>query len=144
MLAPQWNRVTGSRVTALPRLTIVQGKTAKTPNLDSLTRGQRLRHMINQQLNRQLHIFGAQLALTFGHQINQFTTRHRYAPTVLWDILADTSFIGKSFILKCFLRPIAKHQQDKKKAGAGPASVVLVGALLVVHLSLDQIPDSAR
>jgi hypothetical protein len=101
----------------------VQRKTAKTPNLDSLTGGQGLRHVINQQLDRQLHVFGAQLALTFGHQINQFTTRHGYAPTILLGILADTSFIGKSLILKCFFWQLSKRQPYKKKAGIKPASV---------------------
>jgi hypothetical protein len=79
--------------------------------------------VINQQLDRQLHVFGAQLALTFGHQINQFTSRHGYAPTVLHGILADTSFIGKSLILKCFFWRLSRRQPKRKKAGIKPASV---------------------
>jgi hypothetical protein len=36
--------------------------------------------VVNQQFNRQLNVFCAQLALTVGHQVNQFAPRHAVTP----------------------------------------------------------------
>jgi hypothetical protein len=70
MLTAQRHGIAGSGIATLARLTIVQRETAKTSNLNALTGGQRLRHVVNQQFNSQLNVFCAQLALTVGHQVN--------------------------------------------------------------------------
>ena len=54
VLATQFYRITCSRVSALPRLTVVKGETAKPPDFDALASRQGLGHVIDQQLYRQL------------------------------------------------------------------------------------------
>jgi hypothetical protein len=76
----------------------MQRETAKPSDLNALTGGQCLRHVVNQQLDRQLNVFRAQLALTVGHQVNQFAPRHAVTPCSLWAFwpspraLASSSF----------------------------------------------------
>jgi hypothetical protein len=73
--------------------------------------------VIDQQFHGQLDVFGAQLALTISHQVNQFAARHRFFPVTPRRILADTPCVGKSFIFIRFMDEFIGLYGGKKKAG---------------------------
>src|SRR3989344_4097167 len=66
------HRRPGLGVAAGPRRTIVQGKAAEAPNLDTVTRGQCGGHLFQQLLDGQLHIPVVQLWVLGGEQTDEF------------------------------------------------------------------------
>tara|TARA_B100001939_G_scaffold125995_1_gene109191 strand:- start:743 stop:994 length:252 start_codon:yes stop_codon:yes gene_type:complete len=73
--------------------------------------------VIDQQFHGQFDVFGAQLALTISHQVNQFAARHRFFPVTPTRILADTPCVGKLFIFIRFMDEFIGLHGGKKKAG---------------------------
>jgi hypothetical protein len=95
----------------------VEREATETPNLNPLSGRKGLCHVVNQQFDRQFDVFCAQLALTIGHQVNQFASRHASTPVSSAAILADTSRVGKSLILIRFIDLPPVLLRAKKKAG---------------------------
>jgi hypothetical protein len=94
----------------------MEREAAKPTDLNSLPRGQRLSHMIDQEFHCQLNVLGTQLALTVSHQIDQLTPRHIGNLIQYRTILADPRAEGKLLIFIKFIDVSAQPSQRKKKA----------------------------
>jgi hypothetical protein len=120
MFTAQINRITGAWITPLSWLAIVEREAAKPTDFNSLPRGQRLSHMIDQEFHCQLNVLGTQLALTVSHQIDQLTPRHIGNLVQYRTILADPRAEGKLLIFIKFIDLGAQPSQRKKRpANAG-------------------------
>jgi len=63
VFSAELNTLTGFRIATKPRGPIVEGEAAKAANLNSIAGCQHLCHLVQNQLDRQLNIFGGQLGL---------------------------------------------------------------------------------
>ncbi len=72
IFAIEFDRITGFRVSPDSRSPIVQAKTAKAPDLNTLTAGELLRHHFENAFHSKINITGLQLILLEGYSINEF------------------------------------------------------------------------
>ncbi|CCG95727.1 hypothetical protein MARHY2253 [Marinobacter nauticus ATCC 49840] len=79
----QLHGVSGFRVTSGAGSPMMQGKTAKSTDLNSLAVGKGLRHMLDDAFHRELNILYGELSLLRSDQFNQFGLRHEAFPSVV-------------------------------------------------------------
>lgn len=80
MLADQLDFFPGLRISADARRAIVQAKTAKAANFDTLARRQAVDHLVYHTFDRQLDIFRRKLVLAQSDALDQFGFGHLSTP----------------------------------------------------------------
>ncbi len=76
MFGRQSNRITGLRISANARRTIMQGKTSKPPDLDPLPGRKCPAHLFKQTFDRQLDILVIQMSVFSREYLDQFRLCH--------------------------------------------------------------------
>ena len=77
-LTDERDGLTGFRVTAYTRCSVMEGKTAETPDLDAVAGGKRLSHLLEHGLDGQLDILGRKKALLGDDTFDQLRLGHGF------------------------------------------------------------------
>src|SRR3569623_1593886 len=113
VLARQGHGRAGLRIATHARRPVMQGKTAKTTDLDAFAIGEGVAHLLQQALDRQLHVVEGEVLLAFGERFDQFRLGHELSTLRTTDSFADSSLAQDAAKVK-------KHWGQKPNRNGGP------------------------